>query len=249
LYLEVKDLTVLYDRAMVLNNVSLAVGEGEICSLVGPNGAGKSTLLRAIVGLVRWEKEALKGTVSGKISIEGSVKFNGEELSHLPAHEIVKRGLILCPERGRPFREMTVRQNLLVGAYLCKEKKVIQENIEKVHQLFPILRERGNQTSGTISGGERTMLAIGRSLMAQAKLLLIDEPSVGLAPKVKEDLFDRIKDVHGMGITILLTEQDVSFAFDLAGENYVLSQGQIMARGTPEELFADEIVRKSYLGL
>jgi len=249
LFLEVNNLTVLYDRAMVLNNITLHVNQGEICSLVGPNGAGKSTLLRAIVGLVKWEKETLKGTVGGKITLEGSVKFNGEEIGHIPTHRIVKKGLVLCPERGRPFREMTVGENLMAGAYLFKDKKVIQENLEKMFHLFPILKARWDQTSGTISGGERTMLAIGRSLMSQAKFLLIDEPSVGLGPIVKEDLFERIKTVHGMGITLLLTEQDISFAFDLSSRNYVMSQGQIVAEGKPDELFSDEILRKSYLGL
>ena len=249
MYLDVKDFTVLYDRAMVLNKVSLHVEEGEMVSLVGPNGAGKTTLLRGISGLVKWEKDALKGTVSGKITIEGRVTFNGEDLSNLPASEIVKRGLVLTPERGRPFREMTVRENLETGAYLCKDKKIIQQKLERVYELFPILKDRGKQVAGTISGGERTMLAIGRSLMAEAKLLLIDEPSVGLAPKVKEHMFQRVREVHGLGITILLTEQDIGFAFDLSKRNYVISQGQIMAEGTPEELLGNEIIRKSYLGL
>lgn len=249
MYLDVKDFTVLYDRAMVLNKVSLHVNEGEMVSLVGPNGAGKSTLLRGICGLIKWEKDALKGMVSGKITIEGRVTFNGEDLSDLPASEIVKRGLVLTPERGRPFREMTVLENLEAGAYLCKDKNVIKRNLEKVYELFPVLKERQKQVAGTISGGERTMLAIGRSLMTEAKLLLIDEPSVGLAPKVKEQMFERVREVHGLGITILLTEQDIGFAFDLSKRNYVISQGQIMAEGTPEELLANEIVRKSYLGL
>jgi len=249
LYLDVKDFTVLYDRAMVLNKVSLHVEEGEMVSLVGPNGAGKTTLLRGISGLVKWEKDALKGTVSGKITIEGRVTFNGEDLSDLPASEIVKRGLVLTPERGRPFREMTVRENLETGAYLCKDKKIIQQKLERVYELFPVLKEREKQVAGTISGGERTMLAIGRSLMAEAKLLLIDEPSVGLAPKVKEHMFQRVREVHGLGIAILLTEQDIGFAFDLSKRNYVISQGQIMAEGTPEELLGNEIIRKSYLGL
>lgn len=247
--LEVKDLTVLYDRAMVLNKVSLHVDDGELVSLVGPNGAGKTTLLHAVAGLVKWRREALKGTVGGKITIRGSVSLGGEELTDLDAHEIVGRGLILSPERGRPFREMTVKENLVAGAYLCREKRVMEENLEKVYQLFPVLKKREKQVSGTISGGERTMLAIGRSLMSQARFLLVDEPSVGLAPRVKEDLFERIKDVHGMGITVLMTEQDIGFAFDLAARNYVLSQGQMMAEGTPEELLSDETVRKSYLGL
>jgi len=249
LLLEVHNLTVLYDKAMVLNNVNLHVDEGEMISLVGPNGAGKTTLLRSISGLVRWEKEISRGTVGGKITIKGSVKFDGEEIGHLSASEIVRRGLILTPERGRPFKEMTVKENLMIGAYLCKDKQVVNENLEKVYQLFPVLKDREKQVSGTISGGERTMLAIGRALMSQARLLMVDEPSVGLAPKVKEDMFDRIKDVHNLGITVLLTEQDISFAFDLAKRNYVLSQGQIMAEGNPEELLNNEIVRKSYLGL
>jgi branched-chain amino acid transport system ATP-binding protein len=249
LYLDVKDFTVLYDRAMVLNKVSLHVEEGEMVSLVGPNGAGKTTLLRGISGLVKWEKDALKGTVSGKITIEGRVTFNGEDLSDLPASEIVKRGLVLTPERGRPFREMTVRENLETGAYLCKDRNLIQQKLERVYELFPVLKDREKQVAGTISGGERTMLAIGRSLMTEAKLLLIDEPSVGLAPKVKEHMFQRVREVHGLGITILLTEQDIGFAFDLSKRNYVISQGQIMAEGTPEELLGNEIIRKSYLGL
>jgi branched-chain amino acid transport system ATP-binding protein len=249
LYLDVKNLTVLYDRAMVLNKVSLQVNKGELVSLVGPNGAGKTTLLRAIAGLVKWEKESLKGTVGGKITIEGEVTYDGEVVSNLPAYEIVKRGLVLCPERGRPFREITIKQNLMAGAYLCRDKKTIKENFDKVYELFPRLKERQHQVAGTISGGERTMLAIGRTLMSQAKLLLIDEPSVGLAPKVKEDMFQRIIDVHGMGITLLLTEQDISFAFDLSKRNYVMSQGQMMAEGSPSELMTDETIRRSYLGL
>lgn len=247
--LEISNLTVLYDRAMVLNKVSLHVNEGEMVSLVGPNGAGKTTLLRAVAGLIKWEKEALKGTVGGKITLRGSVTYDGEELFELRAHDIVQRGLVLCPERGRPFREMTVKENLEAGAHLCKDKQVMEENKERVYNLFPILKLREKQIAGTISGGERTMLAIGRCLMAQPRFLLIDEPSVGLAPKVKEDLFERIRDVHGMGITILLTEQDIGFAFDLAKRNYVLSQGQMIAEGSPDDLLADEVVRKSYLGM
>lgn len=249
MYLEIKDLTVLYDRAMVLNKASLHVERGELVSLVGPNGAGKTTLLRAASGLIKWEREALKGTVLGKITIEGSVKFEGKELINLDASEIIKHGIVLTPERGRPFKEMTVKENLMAGAYLVRDKKKIKETLEQVYELFPILQKREKQTSGTISGGERTMLAIGRSLMSQAKLLLIDEPSVGLAPKVKEDMFKRIADVHGLGVTILMTEQDISFAFELSKRNYVISQGQILAEGSPEFLLQDETIRKNYLGL
>lgn len=249
MFLEVNNLTVLYDRAMVLNNVSLHVNEGEMVSLVGPNGAGKTTLLRAVTGLIKWEKDSLKGTTRGKITIEGVVRFAGEDLSHMPASAIVERGLVLTPERGRPFREMTVKENLMLGAYLSKDNDLNLKNLERVYELFPILKERARQVAGTISGGERTMLAIGRSLMSQAKLLMIDEPSVGLAPMVKADMFTRVRQVHGLGITVLITEQDIGFAFDLSKRNYVMSQGQMMAEGAPEELLANEIVRKSYLGL
>lgn len=248
LYLEVKNLSVLYDRAIVLNGLSLHVNAGELVSLVGPNGAGKSTLLNAMSGLIKWQLDTLKGTVSGKITLSGSVKFNGDELINLPAHEIARRGIILCPERGRPFREMTVKENLEVGA-LFIDKNVADQNLEKVYTLFPVLKKRSSQIAGTLSGGERTMLSIGRSLMSEPKLLLIDEPSVGLAPLIKDSLFERIRDVQGMGVTILLTEQDVSFAFDLASRNYVISRGKIIAEGTSQELLADELIRKTYLGL
>ncbi len=206
MFFEVKELAVFYDRAIVLNGLSLYVNGGEFVSLVGPNGAGKSTLLRALTGLVKWERDTLKGSVLGKITLRGSIKFDGEEFINLPAHEIAKRGLILCPERGRPFREMTVVENLETGAILFRDKKVVAENLAKVYELFPVLKERSNQIAGTLSGGERTMLSIGRALMSQPKLLLIDEPSVGLAPQVKENLFARIRDIHGTGVTILMTE-------------------------------------------
>ena len=249
MYLEVKGLTVLYDRAVVLNDVSLCVNRGELVSLVGPNGAGKSTLLRAVAGLVKLEKDTLKGTTLGKITVGGSVIFDGEEMIKLHAYEVARKGLILCPERGRPFREMTVQENLESGAYLVKDKNVVNASMAKVYTLFPILERRARQVSGTLSGGERTMLAIGRALMSQAKLLLIDEPSTGLAPLVKQDLFVRIRDVHGLGITILLVEQDIGFAFDLAKRNYVLSQGKLITEGSPDKLLSDEIIRKTYLGL
>jgi len=249
LYLEVKGVSVFYDRAVVLNNVSLSLNRGELVGLVGPNGAGKSTFLRTIAGLVKWEKDTLKGTRLGKIHIEGSVIFDGEEMMSVAAHKIARKGLILCPERGRPFREMTVRENLKAGAYSCKNRDLIGENLETVYRLFPVLKKRINQTSGTLSGGERTMLSIGRALMSQAKLLLIDEPSTGIAPKVKEDLFERIKSIHGLEISILLVEQDVSFAFGLASRNYVMSHGKIIAEGSVDEIMGDELLRQTYLGL
>jgi len=249
LYLEIKDLSVLYDRAVVLNKVTLGVESGELISLVGPNGAGKTTFLRAIAGLVKWEQDTTKGTVAGKITLEGSVKFDGEEVICLPAHEIARRGLVLCPERGRLFREMTVVENLRAGGFLIKDEGILKENLEKIYQLFPVLKERKKQIAGTLSGGERVMLGIGRALMSQAKMLLVDEPSTGIAPKLKEDLFARVREIHGSGIAMLLTEQDVSYAFSLASRNYVISEGNIIAEGTASELLADEVIRKTYLGL
>jgi branched-chain amino acid transport system ATP-binding protein len=247
LYLEVKDLSVYYDTAVVLNSVTLHVDRGEFVAMVGPNGAGKSTCLKAMAGLIQWEIDTLKGTRLGKITLKGSVRFKGEELIGLPAHEIAKRGFILCPERGKPFREMTVMENLKAGSVLNRKK--FKENIEKCFELFPILGSRREQVSGTLSGGEITMLAIARSLMANLEFLMIDEPSVGLAPKIKSDLFERIKSVNEMGITILLVEQDVSFAFDLSARNYVISRGKMVAEGSSEELMSDELMRKTYLGL
>lgn len=249
MYLEINDLTVLYDRAMILNKVSLTVNKSEFVSLVGPNGAGKSTLLRTIAGLVKWEKDTLKGTRAGRITIEGSVKFDGEEVINLPAFEIARRGLILCPERGRPFREMTVWENLRAGAFSCKDKNAVKENMERVYTLFPRLKEREKQIAGTLSGGERFMLAIGRAMMSQPKLFLIDEPSTGLAPRVKEDLFARVKEIYEQGSTILMTEQDVGFAFNLASRNYVVSKGYIVGEGNAQDLLADESIRRTYLGM
>jgi branched-chain amino acid transport system ATP-binding protein len=218
--------------------------------LVGPNGAGKSTLLRSVAGLINWEKEVLKGTRKADITFEGTIEFEGERIEKLSASEIARRGLILCPERGRPFAEMTVKDNLLAGAYLCKDSKEVSSNLTKVHELFPRLKEREKQIAGTLSGGERQMLCIGRALMHQPKFLLVDEPSSGLAPKLKDDLFKRVEEIyHELGVTILLAEQDVSFAFELAVRNYVMSRGHIIAHGTAQELLGDETIRKTYLGL
>ena len=248
--LEAKNVTVRYDTATVLDDASLNVQKGELVSLVGPNGAGKSTLLRAMAGLIKWEKEVLKGTRQADITFDGTIEFEGERIENLSASDIAKRGLLLCPERGRPFVEMTVKDNLLAGAYLVKEQKTINKSIEKVYELFPRLKERQNQISGTLSGGERQMLAIGRSLMRQPKFMLVDEPSSGLAPKLKLDLFTRVEEIyHELGVTILLAEQDVSFAFSLSVRNYVMSRGHIIAQGTAAELLKDETIRKTYLGL
>ena len=249
MYLEIKNLSVHYDTAQVLNKVNLSVEKGELVSLVGPNGAGKSTLLRTISGLVNWEKETLKGTKLGRITIEGEVIFDGERIDTTRAHKIAAKGLILCPERGKPFREMTIKENLLAGSYLYRDKVAIRENLEKVYTLFPVLKEREQQVSGTISGGERTMLAIGRALMSQARMMLVDEPSTGLSPLLRDELFKRLEEIHGQGLTILLVEQDVSYAFEIATRNYVISNGHIVGEGTAKELLADEFLRKAYLGL
>ena len=187
--LEVSNLTVCYEKAMIINDLSLHINDGELVSLVGPNGAGKSTLLRAITGLVIWEKGIKRGTAGGDITLGGGVVFEGEKIERVPAHEIARKGLIHCPERRRPFREMTVIDNLYAGGYLVKDKNQLQKNLENVYLLFPRLQERIKQISGTLSGGEQQMLALGRALMSNPKLLCIDEPSTGLAPIMKEEVF------------------------------------------------------------
>ncbi|MCX5915112.1 MAG: ABC transporter ATP-binding protein [Deltaproteobacteria bacterium] len=247
--LEVAHLKVCYDRAMIINDLSMGVEREELVSLVGPNGAGKSTLLRAITGLVAWEREITRRSTGGDVILEGSVTFDGERIDQIPAHEIVKRGLIHCPERRRPFREMTVIDNLHAGAYLLMGKKEIQDNLGKVYQLFPVLHKRSNQISGTLSGGEQQMLALGRALMSRPKLMCIDEPSTGLAPILRRHVFEKIVEIRNLGITLLLVEQEVGTVFKIASRNYVLSSGKIIAEGTGEQLLQDEVLRKTYLGL
>ena len=247
--LEVANLTVCYDKAVLINNLSMGVDEGELVSLVGPNGAGKSTLLRAITGLVNWEKEITRRSAKEDISIEGTIRFMGERIDKTPAHRIVKKGLIHCPERRRPFREMSVLDNLRAGAYLDKDGNQIQKNLESVYQLFPVLKARSKQISGTLSGGEQQMLAIARALMSGPKLLCIDEPSTGLAPILRAEVFEKIAEIRTLGITILLVEQEVSTVFKMASRNYVLSSGKIIAEGIGDQLLKDEVLRKTYLGL
>jgi branched-chain amino acid transport system ATP-binding protein len=249
LLLEVAHLRVCYDKAMLINDLSMGVDTGELVSLVGPNGAGKSTLLRAITGLVAWEREITRRSTKGDVTLGGTVTFDDERIDAIPAHEIVKRGLIHCPERRRPFREMTVLDNLLAGAYLLKDKNEVQDNLENAYKLFPVLKTRSSQISGTLSGGEQQMLAIGRALMSQPKLLCIDEPSTGLAPIVKAEVFEKIGEISKIGITVLLVEQDVSTVFKMASRNYVLSSGKIIAQGSGDQLLQDEVIRKTYLGL
>lgn len=248
--LEVKGLAVSYDTATILSGVSINVHEGELVGLVGPNGAGKTTLLRAVTGLVKWEKDNRRGQRLGRINIEGQISFMGERLDNLPAYEIARRGLVHCPERRRPFTEMSVYENILAGAYLLKKNgPEFNRLLEEVYALFPILKNRAKQISATLSGGEQQMLAIARSLMLKPKLLCIDEPSVGLAPLVKRELFERIAAVARSGITVLLVEQDVAMTFAMSCRNYVLSHGRLVSEGTSQELLRDENIRKSYLGL
>jgi len=240
--LEVKDLSVHFDGALALNGVSLRVEDGEFVSVVGPNGAGKTTLLRAISGLVESE-------IGMKARVSGTITFDGERIGKLKPYKIVKRGIVHCPERRRPFSEMTILENLEMGAYLRKDKEEIAKDLEKCFELFPELRGRGDQMSGTLSGGEQQMLAIARALMSKPKLLLIDEPSLGLAPMLKDKVFKRIKEIQRSGVTILLVEQDVSVALDLSDRIYVIAHGRIATEGTREELMKDRDVREIYLGI
>ena len=246
--LEVKDVAVRYDKAVILNGVSLEVEAGELVGVVGPNGAGKSTLLRAISGLVRFEERMKRGT-SGDIVLEGEVRFGGDRVDRLPAHEIRRRGLVHCPERRRPFRELTVLENLLAGAYLSRSAAETRRRLDHCFSLFPQLARRRDQVAGKISGGEQQMLATARALMFEARLLAIDEPSLGLAPRIREELFAAIARIHAEGTAVLLVEQEVAQVFRMAARSYVLSQGRIVAAGAPAQLLADETLRAGYLGL
>ncbi len=246
--LEVRGLSVRYDKAQILNGVSLRVEEGELVGLVGPNGAGKSTLLRAISGLVRFEERMKRGT-AGDIVLEGEVRFAGQRIVALPPHEFRTLCLVHCPERRRPFRELTVLENLMAGAFLSRSARETARRLEHCFALFPRLSERKAQIAGTLSGGEQQMLATARALMFEAKLLIIDEPSLGLAPKIREELFSAIRKIHAEGVPVLLVEQEVAQVFKMASRNYVLSQGRILAEGSAASLMADETLRAGYLGL
>jgi len=243
--LEVKDLTVYYNGALALNNVNLTVKDGEFVAVVGPNGAGKTTLLRAISGLF---KEVRTGAREHP-HLSGTITFEGKRIDKLKAYHIVRRGIVHCPERRRLFSEMTVLENIEMGAYLRKEKKGIRKDLEWVYELFPVLKDRRNQMAETLSGGEQQMLALARALMSKPKLLLIDEPSLGLAPILKDNVFDRIKEIQRSKVTILLVEQDVSVAIDIADRIYVIAHGRIAAEGTREELMKNTDVREIYLGI
>jgi branched-chain amino acid transport system ATP-binding protein len=243
--LEVKDLTVHYDGAMALNRVNLKVEDGEFVGVVGPNGAGKTTLLRAISGVLMEVQPGKKE----RPSLSGTITSGRKRIDKVKAWQIVKMGIVHCPERRKPFSEMTTLENLEMGAYLRKDKEEIKKDLEWVYELFPVLEERANQMSQTLSGGEQQMLAIARAFMAKPKLLLIDEPSLGLAPLLKEKMLECIKEIWRSGVTILLVEQDVAITLATAQRIYILAHGRIATQGTKEELMKNRDVREIYLGL
>jgi len=243
--LEVNNLTVQYDGAMALNDVSINVEKGEFVSVVGPNGAGKSTLLKTISGILG---QFQRGR-SERAKVTGTILFEKERINKLGPSNIVKKGIIHCPERRRLFPEMSVLENLMMGSYLRKDKDQIKKDVQQAYQLFPILKEREGQMAQTLSGGEQQMLAIGRALMSKPRLLTIDEPSLGLAPLLKQKVFDSIKEIWRAGITILLVEQDASIALNLANRAYVITHGRIAAQGTREELMKHEDIREMYIGI
>ena len=232
--LEIRDLHVSYGGIRALKGVDLTVEEGQIVTLIGANGAGKSTTLRAISGLQKPQS--------------GSILYGGEELVGLPAKEIVRRGIIHVPEGRRVFPDMTVAENLKIGAFLRKDKDGIASDMDYVYSLFPRLKERNWQPAGTLSGGEQQMLAVGRALMSRPKVLMMDEPSLGLAPLIVKDIFSIIRRVNADGITVLLIEQNANAALRIADYGYVLETGVIALTGTGEELLRNESVREAYLG-
>lgn len=232
--LEIRDLCVSYGGIRALKGVSLSVDEGQIVTLIGANGAGKSTTLRAISGLQKVQS--------------GSILYGGEELTSLPAKEIVRRGIIHVPEGRRVFPDMTVAENLKIGAFLRTDKAAIAQDMDYVYSLFPRLKERSWQLAGTLFGGEQQMLAVGRALMSRPKVLMMDEPSLGLAPLIVKDIFSIIRRVNQDGITVLLIEQNANAALRIADYGYVLETGTIALSGTGEELLKNESVREAYLG-
>ena len=232
--LEIKDLHVSYGGIQALRGVSLTVPEGKIVTLIGANGAGKSTLMRTISGLVKAQS--------------GSILWNGQELLTKPIDQIVAGGIAMSPEGRRVFADLTVVENLKIGAYLRRDKAGIQQDLEWVYSLFPRLKERSWQSAGTLSGGEQQMLAVGRALMSKPKLLMLDEPSLGLAPLVVREIFDIIRTVNQQGITVLLNEQNANMALKVADYAYVLETGNLTLSGTGAELLANEQVKAAYLG-
>ncbi|TNC27583.1 ABC transporter ATP-binding protein [Mumia zhuanghuii] len=233
--LEIKDVSVHYGRIQALHGISLTVNEGEIVTLIGANGAGKTTTMRALAGLLNLSS--------------GSVMFEGEDISKLAGHKRVVRGISLTPEGRGIFPAMTVRENLEMGTYALKRRTPVDESFDKVFDLFPRLKEREAQAGGTLSGGEQQMLAIGRALMGQPKVLLLDEPSMGLAPQFIRQIFSIISQVNEQGITVLLVEQNANQALGRADRAYVLETGRITRTGSGAELLADPAVKEAYLGV
>ncbi len=232
--LTVKDLVVSYGGIEALKGISFSVEEGQIVSLIGANGAGKSTTLRAITGIVP--------------VVRGSIEFGGEDITGKDSQKIVEKGIALVPEGRRVFANLTVVENLKIGAYLRKDSAQILKDIDYVYSLFPRLKERSWQMAGTLSGGEQQMLAVGRALMAKPKLMMMDEPSLGLAPLVVKDIFSIIKRLSEEGITILLIEQNANAALHAAHYGYVMETGHITLEGTGAELLASKSVQEAYLG-
>lgn len=232
--LELKGVVSGYGNITALKSIDLSVPEGKIVSLIGANGAGKSTTMRTIMGLVK--------------AREGSISFLGQDLTKLKTHEIVKAGISLVPEGRQILQDMTVYENLEMGAYIRKDKAGIEEDIKKVFKRFPILDERSYQLGGTLSGGQQQMLAIGRALMARPKLLLLDEPSMGLAPLVVNEIFEVIKEISQEGTTILVVEQNVRQALKIADYAYVLETGKMVLDGSAEDVRHDPRVMEAYLG-
>ncbi len=246
--LEVRGLSLLYGKAQILFGVDLEVRPGELVCLVGPNGAGKTSFLRAVSGLVRLEAHLYRGTKAGEIRLEGEVYFQGKRIDHLLPHQIARLGLVLCPERRRPFRELSVEENLLAGGLLLPKGEA-RRQLAFVYELFPRLYERRAQKAGNLSGGEQQMLALGRALMGRPKLLAVDEPSTGLAPRVRALVFEQIARVRQEGVTVLLVEQEAARALAMADRAYVLSNGRLMRQGPAQDLLGDPQFQKTYLGL
>ncbi|HIT13073.1 MAG TPA: ABC transporter ATP-binding protein [Candidatus Scatomonas merdigallinarum] len=232
--LEIKDIEVYYGVIQALKGISFEVNQGEVIALIGANGAGKTTTLQTITGLLQAKK--------------GSISFEGKDITRTPAHNIVKLGIAHVPEGRRVFSNLTVYQNLRMGAYTRADKNEIEESLNLVYERFPRLQERKNQMAGTLSGGEQQMLAMGRALMSKPKLIVMDEPSMGLSPIFVNEIFDIIRKVSAEGTTVLLVEQNAKKALSIADRAYVLETGQIVLSGKAEDLLKDDSVKKAYLG-
>ncbi|MCI8631430.1 MAG: ABC transporter ATP-binding protein [Firmicutes bacterium] len=232
--LKIENLHVYYGGIHALRGINMEVADGQIISLIGANGAGKSTTLKAIMSLV------------GKP--EGYIEFNSVDISKMNTRDVVKQGIVLCPEGRRVFPDLTVDENLTMGSYLRKDKADIKKDREWVYELFPRMKEREWQLAGTLSGGEQQMLAVGRALMARPKLLMLDEPSLGLAPLIIKDIFEIIKEINNSGVNVLLIEQNAKAALEISDFAYVMETGTITMSGSGRELLNDDRVRSAYLG-